>query len=112
MTMAANSMGTYTLQYDGDSRVTQVTEPFGLTLNVEPHWGFFDEASGIKVDHFGVELAMAILKAGDLSRKPMVANLPKRTVLAGIGDNVGGPDLGENSLQEHSALFIETETEL
>jgi len=29
--------------------------PFGLTLSVEPHWGFFDETSGVRINHFGVE---------------------------------------------------------
>jgi hypothetical protein len=27
--------------------------PFGLTLSVEPHWGFADEASGVPIRHFG-----------------------------------------------------------
>ncbi len=28
--------------------------PFGLTLSIEPHWGFADETSGVKADHFGI----------------------------------------------------------
>jgi hypothetical protein len=27
--------------------------PFGLTLSVEPHWGFVDETSGVQLNHFG-----------------------------------------------------------
>jgi hypothetical protein len=29
--------------------------PFGLTLSVEPHWGFADETSGAGISHFGWE---------------------------------------------------------
>ena len=29
--------------------------PFGLTLSVEPHRGFADETSGVRIDHFGWE---------------------------------------------------------
>jgi hypothetical protein len=29
--------------------------PFGLTLSVEPHWGFADETSGARISHFGWE---------------------------------------------------------
>jgi hypothetical protein len=27
--------------------------PFGLTLSVQPHWGFADETSGVPLQHFG-----------------------------------------------------------
>jgi len=27
--------------------------PFGLTLSVQPHWGFVDETSGASLEHFG-----------------------------------------------------------
>ena len=27
--------------------------PFGLTLSVQPHWGFVDETSGVALDHIG-----------------------------------------------------------
>jgi hypothetical protein len=27
--------------------------PFGLTLSIEPHWGFADEVSGVPIRHFG-----------------------------------------------------------
>jgi hypothetical protein len=32
--------------------------PFGLTLSVDPHWGFADETSGVKIDHFGIETVL------------------------------------------------------
>ncbi len=32
--------------------------PFGLTLSVEPHWGFADETSGVRTSHFGVEVLL------------------------------------------------------
>lgn len=32
--------------------------PFGLTLSVEPHWGFADETSGVRIDHFGIEMRL------------------------------------------------------
>jgi hypothetical protein len=32
--------------------------PVGLTLSVSPHWGFFDETSGVRSDHFGEEIQM------------------------------------------------------
>jgi hypothetical protein len=32
--------------------------PFGLTLSVEPHWGFADETSGVRIDHFGIEMLL------------------------------------------------------
>ena len=30
--------------------------PFGLTVSVSPHWGFVDETSGVRIDHFGAEI--------------------------------------------------------
>jgi hypothetical protein len=32
--------------------------PVGLTLNVQPHWGFADETSGVQLNHFGWEAAL------------------------------------------------------
>jgi hypothetical protein len=29
--------------------------PFGMTVSVEPHWGFVDETSGTVIEHFGWE---------------------------------------------------------
>jgi hypothetical protein len=34
--------------------------PFGLTLSVEPHWGFADETSGGRINHFGWEGVLMI----------------------------------------------------
>jgi hypothetical protein len=31
------------------------TAPFGMTVSVEPHWGFVDETSGAVIRHFGWE---------------------------------------------------------
>jgi hypothetical protein len=30
--------------------------PFGLTVSISPHWGFFDETSGVRASHFGGEI--------------------------------------------------------
>jgi hypothetical protein len=32
--------------------------PIGMTLSVEPHWGFVDEAKGQRIGHFGTEVAL------------------------------------------------------
>jgi len=32
--------------------------PVGLTLSLEPHWGFVDETSGVPASHFGTEIVM------------------------------------------------------
>jgi len=32
--------------------------PFGLTLSVEPHWGFADETSGVKINHVGFKMLL------------------------------------------------------
>jgi hypothetical protein len=34
--------------------------PFGLTLSFEPHWGFTDETTGTRLNHFGWEGLMAM----------------------------------------------------
>jgi hypothetical protein len=34
--------------------------PVGLTLSIEPHWGFLDETSGIPNTHFGTETALLL----------------------------------------------------
>jgi len=36
--------------------------PFGLAINVEPHWGRVDETSGESVDGHGVDLTLAVDK--------------------------------------------------
>jgi hypothetical protein len=33
--------------------------PFGMTLSLSPHWGFVDETSGVRTDHFGVEVLLS-----------------------------------------------------
>jgi len=37
--------------------------PVGMTLSVEPHWGFIDETNGSRIGHFGTEAAMLIDRA-------------------------------------------------
>jgi hypothetical protein len=32
--------------------------PIGMTLSVEPHWGFVDETKGQRIRHFGTEVAL------------------------------------------------------
>jgi hypothetical protein len=32
--------------------------PIGMTLSVEPHWGFVDETKGLRIGHFGAEAAV------------------------------------------------------
>jgi hypothetical protein len=34
--------------------------PVGMTLSLEPHWGFVDETQGSRIGHFGTEAAMLI----------------------------------------------------
>jgi hypothetical protein len=34
--------------------------PVGMTLSIEPHWGFVDETKGLRIGHFGTEAAMLI----------------------------------------------------
>ncbi len=34
---------------------TAIVAPFGMTVSVEPHWGFVDETSGMLIRHFGWE---------------------------------------------------------
>jgi hypothetical protein len=47
------------LSFDARLRVLDRAQaPFGLTLSVSPHWGFVDEASGVRTDHFGTEIQL------------------------------------------------------
>jgi len=32
--------------------------PLGMTLGIEPHWGFVDETKGLRIGHFGTEAAV------------------------------------------------------
>src|SRR5215475_3194562 len=34
--------------------------PIGMTLSVEPHWGFVDETRGLRSGHFGAETALLV----------------------------------------------------
>ena len=34
--------------------------PIGMTLSVEPHWGFVDETTGLRSGHFGAETALLV----------------------------------------------------
>jgi hypothetical protein len=34
--------------------------PIGVTLSVEPHWGFVDETNGQRIGHFGAETALLV----------------------------------------------------
>ena len=34
--------------------------PIGMTLGIEPHWGFVDETKGLRSGHFGTEAAVLI----------------------------------------------------
>lgn len=36
------------------------SSPFGLTLSFEPHWGFVDETTGVRINHFGWEGLVAM----------------------------------------------------
>lgn len=40
----------------------RATSPFGLAIDVEPHWGRIEESSGEPADRYGVDLAIAIDK--------------------------------------------------
>jgi hypothetical protein len=33
--------------------------PFGMMLSISPHWGFFDETSGVRINHVGVETLLS-----------------------------------------------------
>jgi hypothetical protein len=54
-----NDLGQATVQslsFDARFRLLDRDKaPFGLTLSVQPHWGFADETSGVPLNHFGWE---------------------------------------------------------
>lgn len=59
MHRAARRAATQSLSFDARFRALDRAEaPFGLTLNVAPHWGFVDEASGVRTDHSGAEVQL------------------------------------------------------
>jgi hypothetical protein len=44
------------LSFDARFRLLdRVKAPFGLTFSIQPHWGFADETSGVRLNHFGWE---------------------------------------------------------
>ncbi len=48
------------LSFDARYRLLdRANAPFGLAINVEPHWGRVDETSGAPVDRHGVDLTLA-----------------------------------------------------
>jgi hypothetical protein len=48
------SAAVQSLSFDARFRLLdRETAPFGLTLGLSPHWGFADEISGVKLNHFG-----------------------------------------------------------
>jgi hypothetical protein len=86
------------------------SSPFGLTLSFEPHWGFTDETTGARLNHFGWEGLMAMdreLVPGrlfgalnlhfDTDRSQVVAGgateeQPTLGIAGGVADQ-GGPGL-------------------
>jgi hypothetical protein len=52
----ANRGAVQSLSFDARFRVLdRHNAPFGLTLSASPHFGFVDEISGLRADHFGTE---------------------------------------------------------
>jgi len=71
--------------------------PFGLTLSVEPHWGFTDDISGAPADQQGAEfrlLADRELIAGRLYGALNIEYEPVRTRLRGSGETFRDSTLG------------------
>jgi hypothetical protein len=71
--------------------------PFGLTLSVEPHWGFADEVSGEPADQQRVEfrvLADRELIPGRLFAALNVGYEPAQTRLRGSGETLRESTLG------------------
>ena len=71
--------------------------PFGLTLSIEPHWGFADETSGVKIDHFGIETLLMVDREIVPDRLFGGLNLlfdTDRTRLSAVGGIEQAPTLG------------------
>src|SRR5215510_13084321 len=71
--------------------------PFGLTLSVEPHWGFADEVSGAPADQQRAEfrlLADRELIPGRLFAALNVIYEPEQTRLRGSGETLRDSTLG------------------
>ena len=55
----ANRAAVQSLSFDARFRILdRHGAPFGLTLSVSPHFGFVDEASGLRADHFGTQVLL------------------------------------------------------
>jgi hypothetical protein len=89
--------------------------PFGLTLSVEPHWGFTDETSGAPADQYGAEfrlLADRALIAGRLFAALNVSYEPEQTRLRASGEMLRDSTLGVAAalaLQVMPSVFIGAE---
>ena len=89
--------------------------PFGLTLSVEPHWGFADDVSGTPADQQGAEfrvLADRELIAGRLFGAFNINYEPVQTRLRGSGETLRDSTLGIGAavaLQLFPNVFIGAE---
>jgi hypothetical protein len=89
--------------------------PFGLTLSVEPHWGFTDETSGAPADQYGAELRLLAdreLIAGRLFAALNVSYEPEQTRLRASGEMLRDSTLGVAAalaLQVMPSVFIGAE---
>jgi hypothetical protein len=89
--------------------------PFGLTLSVEPHWGFADETSGTPADQQRAEfrlLADRELIASRLFAAFNVIYEPEQTRLRGLGETLRNSTLGVSAalaMQVMPGVFIGAE---
>jgi hypothetical protein len=89
--------------------------PFGLTLSVEPHWGFADETSGAPADQQRAEfrlLADRELIPGRLFAALNVIYEPEQTRLRGSGETLRESTLGVSAalaMQVMPGVFIGAE---
>jgi len=71
--------------------------PFGLTLSVEPHWGFTDEMSGEPADQYGAQVRVIAdreLIAGRLFAAFNIIYEPEQTRLRASGETLRESTLG------------------
>jgi hypothetical protein len=89
--------------------------PFGLTLSIEPHWGFADEVSGEPADQQRVEfrvLADRELIPGRLLAALNIGYEPERTRLRASGETLRDSTLGIGAalaMQVMPGVFIGAE---
>jgi hypothetical protein len=89
--------------------------PFGLAIDVEPHWGRVDETSGAPVDQYGVDVAILADKTLIENCLVGVANLiyqPEATRSRVTGEWMRETTLGASAglmVQVHQGLFIGAE---